>query len=118
MPVTSLLAQTGFLLAGTLLIYGLIWAVARAILGLIGGRSRAWAAGLPWACLQLYLVVGLLATGALPATFGALAAVLAITGAASLSVALARRQRESWRVRALLLAWAIPWLGALAYLAL
>lgn len=116
--MTSLLAQTGFLVAGTLVVYGLAWAIARAALRLVGGGGRAWTVGLPWACLQLYLVVGLLATGALPGISGGFAAVLAVTAVASLTVALARRRPEAWRVRALLLAWALPWLGALAYLAL
>lgn len=114
----SLLAQTVFFLAGTLLIYGLAWVVARLLLRLVGSHSRAWAAGLPWACLQCYLVAGLFVVGALPASARGLLAVLAVTGAASLAVALARRRPASWRVRAILLAWAVPWLAALAYIVL
>ncbi len=118
MTLTSPLIQTGFALAGTLLIYGLSWIVARGILRLVGSESRPWAAGLPWTCLQLYLVVGLLASGALSTGGFGLAAVLMATGAASLGMALVRLRRQPWRARVFLLAWAIPWLGALAYIAL
>lgn len=115
MPSLGPELQLPLLVLSSAAVYALCHLLALALLRLLRVRRplpRVW---LPWLLFQAYLVVGLFVWGGLPAPAGGMAALAALNGGLTVLWALLPPGRRVGRAVALLAAWAVVWLGALAW---